>query len=75
MDIKMKKEFQKKIDEFTNGFWNIDCLIRIMKDITTNNCLEAREEDIYIICDLLVKESALLTDKIKELKLNLENEG
>ena len=74
MDIKQKKEFIKKIDDFTNEFWNIDCLIRIMKDITTNNCLEAREEDIYIICDLLVKEAGVLSEQLKKLRLDLQKE-
>ena len=40
----------------------------ILKDITSNHFVETREDDMYIITNLLVKESENLFDKLKELK-------
>ena len=68
MEKKEKEEISKNIDKFTQKFWTIDCLIRIMKEITDNHCFETREEDIYTICDLLVNESKSLSEELLLLK-------
>ena len=69
---KMEKEkLCKMIDEFTLEFWTMDCLIRMIKEILTNDNWETREEDIYYIAITLVKSSKLLLEQIQELKLIL----
>lgn len=69
---KMEKEkLFKMIDEFTLEFWTMDCLIRMIKEILTNDNWEIREEDIYYIAITLVKSSKSLLEQIQELKLSL----
>ena len=72
MDKSKKENLSKIIDDFTSEFWTIDCLIRIMKEILTNNNWETREEDVYYISLVLAKSSQTLSEKIQELKTKLQ---
>ena len=70
MSKKQTKEINEKIDVLFNGFWNIDCLLRIIKEINNNSSWDVREEDVFIIHNLLIQEANKLSEKISELKLN-----
>ena len=40
MDKKEKQMLNKSLDELVGEFWNMDCLIRVMKELLSNdNCL------------------------------------
>ena len=67
------KRLIKDIKLLTEEFWQVDCLIRIMKEILTNNNWETQEEDIETICNILIKNSESLNKQIKTLKLKLDN--
>ena len=66
------KKITKNIELIMESFWQVDCLIRIMKEILTNQNWETQEEDIGTICKILVKNSNSLHEQIKLLKLELE---
>ena len=63
----------KNIELITEEFWQVDCLIRIMKEILTNQNWETQEGDIETICKILIKNSEILHKQIKILKLEIEN--
>lgn len=70
---KVEKEVLcKMVEDFTSEFWTIDCLIRMMKEILTNNNWETREEDVYYISLILAKSSETLLEQIQKLKLKLQ---
>ena len=62
----------KNIDLITESFWQVDCLIRIMKEILTNQNWETQEDDIETICKILIKNSELFNKQIKLLNLEIE---
>ena len=62
----------QNIELIMESFWQVDCLIRIMKEILTNQNWETQEEDIGTICKILIKNSDSLHKQIKLLKLELE---
>ena len=62
----------QNIELIMESFWQVDCLIRIMKEILTNQNWETQEEDIGTICKILIKNSDSLHKKIKLLKLEIE---
>ncbi len=62
----------KKLELVTEDFWQVDCLIRMMKEILTNQNWETREEDIETICKILIKNSESLYRQMKLLRLELE---
>ncbi|MBR3889572.1 hypothetical protein IKJ53_03565 [bacterium] len=68
-----RKELDKKFKNFIEEFWNIDCLIRILKELSSEIFIDSREDDIYTISNILVKESENLSNQAKELKILLEN--
>ena len=63
----------ENLELVTENFWQVDCLIRIMKEILTNQNWETQEEDIETICKILIKNSEILHKQIKTLKLEIEN--
>ena len=67
-----KETLYKMVEDFTSEFWTIDCLIRMMKEMLTNNNWETREEDVYYISLVLAKSSETLSKQIQELKLKLQ---
>ena len=62
----------KNLELIIEDFWQVDCLIRVMKEVLTNQNWETQEEDIETICKILVKNSDLLNKQIKLLKLEME---
>ena len=50
----------KNLELIIEDFWQVDCLIRVMKEVLTNQNWETQEEDIETICKILVKNSDLL---------------
>ena len=62
----------QNIELLMESFWQVDCLIRIMKEILTNQNWETQEEDIGTICKILIKNSDSLHKQIKLLKLEIE---
>ena len=50
----------KNLELIIEDFWQVDCLIRVMKEVLTNQNWEIQEEDIETICKILVKNSDLL---------------
>ena len=66
------KNLTKSIELIVEDFWQVDCLIRLMKEILTNQNWETQEEDIGTICKILIKNSESLNKQIKLLKLDLE---
>ena len=68
-----RKELDKKFKNFIEEFWSIDCLIRILKELSSEIFIDSREDDIYTISNILVKESENLSNQAKELKILLEN--
>lgn len=62
----------QNIELIMESFWQVDCLIRIMKEILTNQNWETQEEDIGTICKILIKNSDSLHKQIKLLKLEIE---
>lgn len=62
----------KNLESIIEDFWQVDCLIRVMKEVLTNQNWETQEEDIETICKILVKNSDLLNKQIKLLKLEIE---
>ena len=60
-----KEILNKFIQEFTDDFWKIDCLIRLTKEILNNDNLEVREDDVYYISKILTEISDNFTQKIK----------
>ena len=62
----------KNIELIIEDFWQVDCLIRVMKEVLTNQNWETQEEDIETICKILVKNSDSLNKQIKLLKLEME---
>ena len=75
----MNKEEKEKlnilIENFKDEFWTIDCLIRMMKEIITNNNWETREEDVYYIAKVLAKSSNILSEQVKSLEFKLSKQG
>ena len=63
----------ENLELVTENFWQVDCLIRIMKEILTNQNWETQEEDIETICKILIKNSEILHKQIKTLKLEIKN--
>ena len=61
----------QNIELITESFWQVDCLIRIIKEILTNQNWETQEEDIETICKILIKNSDSLHEQIKLLKLEI----
>ncbi len=72
MDKKEKEKLSNLIENFTDEFWTIDCLIRMMKEIVTNNNWETREDDVYYIAKVLAKTSNMLVEQVKNVQLQLE---
>lgn len=62
----------KNLELIIEDFWQVDCLIRVMKEVLTNQNWETQEEDIETICKILVKNSDSLNKQIKLLKLEME---
>ena len=72
MNKKNSKNLTKNLGIITESFWQVDCLIRIIKEILTNQNWETQEEDIETICKILIKNSDSLHEQIKLLKLEIE---
>ena len=72
MNKEEKEGLRHLVDKFTEDFWSIDCLIRMMKEILTNSNWETREEDIYYISKILTQTSNALAEQVKTLQLQLE---
>ena len=70
---KITKSLTLNLRDITEDFWQVDCLIRIIKEILTNQNWETQEEDVETICKILIKNSESLSEQIKLLKLELEN--
>ena len=70
MNNTTKKSLQKNLDEMINEFWNIDCLIRVLREILADNNWDMKECDVETICNILVKTSDSLNHRIKILQLN-----
>ena len=71
MNKKNSKNLTKNLEIITESFWQVDCLIRIIKEILTNQNWETQEEDIETICKILIKNSDSLHEQIKLLKLEI----
>ena len=71
MDKKEKQMLNKNLDELIGEFWNMDCLIRVMKELLSNENWEMREDDIGTICEILAKISNTLAKQVKDLQLQL----
>ena len=69
MNREEKEKLDEKLNKVLDQFWNIDCLLRVIKEILTNNNWEMREEDVELICKMLFKLSNELVSEIKEIKL------
>lgn len=72
MDKKEKEKLSSLIDNFTDEFWTIDCLIRMIKEIVSNDNWETREDDVYYIAKVLAKTSNTLAEQVKNLQLQLQ---
>ena len=72
MNKEEKEGLRHLVDKFTEDFWSTDCLIRMMKEILTNNNWETREEDVYYISKILTQTSNALAEQVKILQLQLE---
>ena len=72
MDKKEKEKLSGLIENFTDEFWTIDCLIRLKKEIVTNDNWEIREDDVYYIAKVLAKTSNTLAEQVKNLQLQLQ---
>ena len=72
MDKKEKEKLSGLIENFTDDFWTIDCLIRMIKEIVTNDNWEIREDDVYYIAKVLAKTSNTLAEQVKNLQLQLQ---
>ncbi|MBQ7764347.1 hypothetical protein IJ384_03140 [bacterium] len=72
MDKKEKEKLSGLIENFTDEFWTIDCLIRMIKEIVTNDNWEIREDDVYYIAKVLAKTSNTLAEQVKNLQLQLQ---
>lgn len=72
MNKEKKEKLKNIVEHFTDEFWTMDCLIRMMKEILTNNNWETREEDMYYIVKILAKTSNTLAEQLKSLQLQLE---
>ena len=72
MNKEEKENLKNLIERFTDEFWTIDCLIRMMKEIVTNNNWETREEDVFYIARVLAKSSNTLSEQVKSLQVQLE---
>lgn len=71
VDMNKEKDYIEKIKEITDEFWNLDCLIRIAKELILNDKYEKQElqeEDIYAVFNILSTTSKSLADKITWLK-------
>lgn len=71
MNNKEKEILLSKTGKIVDEFWKLDCLIRVMKEILSNNNWETQEEDILTICKILFKSSGELFNNIKSFKKEL----
>lgn len=75
MNNKEKEILLSKTSEIVDEFWKLDCLIRVIKEILSNNNWETQEEDIFTICKILFKSSEELSDNIKSFKEELNEKN
>ena len=62
---------QNIINRLDTEFTNVDCLIRILKEIISNKNWETREEDVGTISEILVEASNRLSNQVKKIKAQL----
>lgn len=68
---KDKKVLTEEIESIEKDFWNVDCLIRMMKEMIFNNSWEIREGDTDMVCEVLAEKSGRLCKKVEGLKEKL----
>lgn len=73
MNNKEKEILLSKTNKIIDEFWKLDCLIRIMKEILSNNNWETQEEDIFTICKILFKSSEELSSNINYFQEELNS--
>lgn len=62
----------KNLEKLVGEFWNMDCLIRVIKGLLSNDNQEKQEEDIGIMCNILVKTSNTVAEQVKNLQMQLQ---
>lgn len=62
---------EKMFESMVKDFWNVDCLIRMLKELIFKNSWEMHDGDINTICEILAEKSEKLQNKIKELKTQI----
>lgn len=72
MNREEKEKLDEKLNKVLDQFWNIDCLLRVIKEILTNNNWEMREEDVELICKMLFKLSNELVKEVKLLQIQFK---
>ena len=59
---------RKDLEELSDKFWQMDFLIRALKEILSSDNWDMTDSDINTICNMLLKISQSLNDDIKLLK-------
>lgn len=69
--ISDKKIFTNEFESIEKDFWNVDCLIRMMKEMLFKGSWEMREGDADMVCEVLAEKSEQLCGKVEKLKNQL----
>ncbi len=62
---------EKIFESMVKDFWNVDCLIRMLKELIFKNSWEMHEGDVDTICEILAEKSEKLCTKVDKLKEQL----
>ena len=62
---------RKDLEELSDKFWQMEFLIRVLREILSSDNWDMTESDINTICNMLFKISQSLNDDIKLLKNSL----
>lgn len=66
-----KELLYKSIEDAAEEFWNLDCMIRILKEYLSNDNWDLYENDVYTIGTILAKTSEDLAKQVLCLKEKL----
>lgn len=66
-----QKRIAESFKSVEKDFWNIDCLIRMMKELIFKNSFEMHEGDVDTICEILAEKSEKLCKKVENFKKEL----
>ncbi len=62
---------EQRFEKIVKDFWDIDCLIRMMKEIIFKDSWEMREDDVDTVCEILAEKSEKLRNEVEELKTQI----